>query len=193
MSPRITIARLLAAIVLIGIGLAALRTASEWWASFVFTMTLLGLALAAVHAVQRRGTRRAYWSAFVAFGAGYLVLSFGPWFEAAIRPRLLTTRVLDLADRRLTPEQPGVAPPRSFSPDGRIHPIGVADVTVRLRGPDETRRERFQTIGHCLSALVVATLGGLAARYSYDRRDERRREAAEKAAGVLLRVLEAGL
>src|SRR5262245_4152001 len=95
MRPRFTISRLIAAVVFCGVGLAALRFATAWWASVVFTATLLALALAALYATQQRGPRRAFWAAFAAFGAGYLLLAFGPWCETAIRPRLATTKALE--------------------------------------------------------------------------------------------------
>jgi hypothetical protein len=200
---RITIARLIAAIGFIGLGLAALRFATELWASLVFTSTLLVLALAATYAAQRRGPRRAFWSAFVAFGVGYMVLAFGPWCETAIRPRLLTTKVLDALYPLVTPGPEGTealwdyATARRgtrFSPDGRILHVWNPDPSVRIWWwPDATRQARFQTIGHSLFALLPAVIGGTASRYFHAHRDERRREAAEKVAGVLVRVLEAGL
>src|SRR5438477_4086400 len=93
MRPQFPIAWLLAAIGFCGVAFAALRYATDWWASIVFTMTLIGLAFSALYAVYRRGPRQAFWSAFVAFGSGYMLLVFGPWCEISIRPRLLTTKL----------------------------------------------------------------------------------------------------
>ena len=45
MRPRFSIARLVTAIVLFGVGLAALRYPTNLWASGLFTATLLGLGL----------------------------------------------------------------------------------------------------------------------------------------------------
>ncbi len=208
MMPRITIARLIAAIGFIGVCLAALRFATDWWASVVFTSTLLALALAATYAAQRRGPRRAFWSAFVAFGVAYMVLAFGPWCETAIRPRLATSKLLDTlfpllhptADTAVLHPSTDTAvrvwdaatgkPVRgvSFSPDGRV--VGWNRKAASPQGP---AHGHFQDIGHSLWALLLAAIGGTVSGYFYANRDERRREAAEKAAGVLLRVLEAGL
>lgn len=182
-----------------GVGLAALRYATELWASAVFTATLLGLALAAAYASQRRGPRRAFWSAFVAFGAGYLVLAFGPWCDATIRPRLLPTKLLDAAFARLHPDADaavrlwdvGTGRPVNeirFSRDGSR--LAWREGGAAFAGPS---RDSFQETGHCLAAWLLALLGGFATRSFYERRDERRKEAVEKAAGVLLRVIEAGL
>src|SRR5690348_13036383 len=189
-----SIASLLAAIIFCGVGLAALRSATGWWASGVFTATLLGLALAAVYAVHRRGTRRAFWSAFVAFGSGYMLLAFCPGCETSIRPRLLTTRLLDALSPIVHPGGErairlwDVTDPEphyvAYTPQG-----GSATVT----GTPTLVRRHFQDIGHSLIALLLAMIGGTASRYFYAHRDERRREAAEKAAGVMLKIIEAGL
>ncbi len=176
-----------------GVGLAALRSSTQLWCSGVFSATLLGFALAAAYATQRRGPRRAFWSAFVAFGVGYLVLAFGPWFEDAIRPRLLTTKLLDLTGPLLDPASRG-GKPLQFSPDGsQILLLSRPPSVARIWGPDASRQVRFETIGHCLASGLLALLGGFTTRGFYERRDERRREAVEKAAGVLLRVIKAGL
>ena len=152
---RVSIAGLMALVTLAGIGFASLRYATEWWASLVFTATLLGFALAAAYAVHRRGPRRAFWSAFVAFGSGYLVLAFGPWFETSIRPRLLTTKLLALAYPRVAQGTRGESPLR-FSPDGRVHPVGHPEDSAGIWGPDASRPDRFQSIGHSLAALLLA-------------------------------------
>ena len=73
---RFSIASLLVAIIFCGVSLAALRSATGWWASGIFTTTLTGLAFAALYAVSRRGPRRAFGAAFAAFGWGYSVLTF---------------------------------------------------------------------------------------------------------------------
>ncbi len=60
MSLRFSIARLTAAIALCGVALAALRSASEWWSSLVFSATLLVLAVATAYAAQRRAAYDLY-------------------------------------------------------------------------------------------------------------------------------------
>jgi hypothetical protein len=189
---RVSSRGVLGLVLFVGVGFAALRSATEWWTSGIFTTTLIGLAFAALYTAHRRGAGRAFWSGFVAFGAGYLILAFGPWFETSIRPRLLTTRLLDLAYPMIAPASRDGTPIR-FSPDGRVHPIGEPGATARVWGPDASRQARFQGIGHSLVSLLLAAIGGVASRYFYAHRNERRREAAERAVGVMLKVLEAGL
>jgi hypothetical protein len=186
---RFSILGLMALVLFVGVGFAALRYATGWWSSGVFTATLIGLALSGAYAAHRRGPRRAFWSAFVAFGVGYMILAFGPWCEDSIRPRLITSKMIDLAYPRFTQ----YGSPLLFTPNGRFFPVRESDATVRIWGPDATRQARFQSIGHSLAALLLATIGGTASRFFYAHRDEQRREVAEKVAGVMLRVLEAGL
>jgi hypothetical protein len=199
MKPRSSIKWLLAVAGLSGIALAALGSATDWWASGIFTATLLAFALAAPYAAYRRGARRAFWSAFVAFGAGYLLLAFCPGCETSIRPRLLTTRLLGALSAivhpasgrsvRLGNAADAEPPPAVAVP----HRGGTEEGTTQMTGTSMPVRRHFQDIGHSLIALLLATIGGTASRYFYGNRDERRREAAEKAAGVLLRIIEAGL
>src|SRR5947209_1494051 len=106
MRPRLTVGHSLAVVALCGVGLASLRDPSEWWASLVFTGALSVLAFAGLYSIFRKGHQRAFWSAFTAFGVGYLTLAFGPWFESSIRPRLLTTKLLDVSYPFFSPEFP---------------------------------------------------------------------------------------
>jgi hypothetical protein len=192
MRHRISIRGIVCLVLFVGVGFAALRSATGWWASSIFTTTLIGLALASLASVYRRGADRAFWSTFVAFGSGYLILTFGPWCETSIRPKLLTTKLLDLAYTMITPASQGGNPLR-FSADGRVQPLGEPGATAGVWGPDATRQARVQSIGHSLTALILAAIGGVASRHFYAHRDERKREAAVKAAGVMVKVLEAGL
>jgi hypothetical protein len=72
----------------------------------------------------------------------------------------------------------------AFSPDGKL-----LRWRVRTAGTLGAAREHLQDIGHSLASLLLAGLAGRAARRFYAHRDERHREAA----GVAMKVLEAGL
>ena len=106
-----------------------------------------------------------------------MVLAFGPWCETAIRPRLTTSKLLDTLSPMLHPTTDT--------------PVRVGDAATGK--PVPPAHEHLQVIGRSLSALPLAAIGGTASRYFHANRDERRREAAEKAAGVLLRVPETGM
>jgi hypothetical protein len=74
--PRFAIAGLMGLVVAVGV--AALRFASELWAGVLLMLTLgvLGAAVLAFH--ERSGASRAWWRGFALFGWGYVVLAMGP-------------------------------------------------------------------------------------------------------------------
>ena len=92
--PRFTIRSLLASVVFLAVGLAALRGASAAWDSSVLGLTLVVLLASVLLAVHRTGAARAYWLGFALFGWTYLVLAEIP----GIGVRLPTTRTLIYVD-----------------------------------------------------------------------------------------------
>jgi hypothetical protein len=94
---RVPIAAVMLSILLIAVGLAALRDPSELWASALFTATILALLVSILGTVARRGAARMAFLGFALFGTSYLVLAFGPWpwtNPDGLRPPPLVTRVL---------------------------------------------------------------------------------------------------
>src|SRR5689334_886367 len=94
---RFTIAGLLGVITVFGIGLAALREASELWDSGLFALTIGVLLVSILLVVHRQEGRRAFWVGFALFGWGYVTLSLVP----SVEPRLLTTRALAYLDAQV--------------------------------------------------------------------------------------------
>jgi len=88
---RVTIAGLMALVLYVAVGFAALKTPSEAWA----TLTLLLLTLALLGSIFTRGGNRAFWGGFAIAGWSYWILSFGPWFDTHIGPRLATKSLAD--------------------------------------------------------------------------------------------------
>jgi hypothetical protein len=94
---RLNIASLLGVIVILGVGIAALREASDLWESGVFTATL-GILLASILlAVHSAESSRAYWLGFALFGWIYLGLVLLPLIES----RRITTRALHCLDSKM--------------------------------------------------------------------------------------------
>ena len=63
----------------IALGLVALRSASMTWVATMLGLAIAVLAASSLLAIYRRGSQRAYWSGFAAFGWLYLLLVFGSW------------------------------------------------------------------------------------------------------------------
>jgi hypothetical protein len=141
--PRFSIARLMGIVVVVAVGLAAVRSPSETWAGAMLLLTCGILALGVVGAIAHRGTRRMWWLGFSLFGWGYLVLSGCGTDEPSAK--LPTARLLEiLGDWLEIPlHQRGVC----FS--GCMFPPGLDPY--------------FAEIGHCLWALLAALMGGILA------------------------------
>jgi hypothetical protein len=181
---RFTIASLLGAVLFVGLAFAALREATEFWDSAVFTATL-GLLLASVLlAVHRTERRRAFWLGFALFGGAYLIASLIP----AVESRLLTSRGLVSLDSII----PGRESPSwlgqlsinasatnkavrwlAFSPGGSnvSSPQGVVRLWDATNGrllwtPTHTT-VNFVGVGHSLLALLSGIIGGHLSRRLY--------------------------
>ena len=77
---RFSIAQLMAIVLYLGFGFAALRNADRFWASATYTLALIMIALASIGAFARRGTARMTWAGFSVFGWTYLLIDqLPPW------------------------------------------------------------------------------------------------------------------
>jgi hypothetical protein len=187
---RFNIASLLVVVLLVAIGFAALREASDLWESGVFALTLGVLLIAILSAVHRTDSRRAFWLGFSLFGAAYLGLSLVPPIES----RLITTKVLALLESKVS-DRPIVISGRvwdtwsrnqgqnnpsvnsasiAFSPQGNLVASGNEGVIrvwnlsgSNLLGTWSGTTENFMRIGHSLLALITALVGGQLSRRLY--------------------------
>jgi hypothetical protein len=79
--PRYSLAQLMAILVYLGFGFAALRNADEFWATATYSIAVLTIAAAPVGAIARRGAARSTWAGFAVFGWTYLVaLELPDWW-----------------------------------------------------------------------------------------------------------------
>lgn len=76
---RLSILGMMAFIVPIAVGFAALRTPTILGASLVFTATVAILGTAILGAIARRGRARMTWAGVAVFGWAYVLMSFGPF------------------------------------------------------------------------------------------------------------------
>src|SRR5690349_7564089 len=103
--PRFSLAALVGAVLLCGVGLAALRWPSALAANAMFSLALAALVVALVAVANCRGAKRAYWSGFALGGWVYLAVALGPWIDRIYTTHLVTTAFLHLVEPHV------VAPP----------------------------------------------------------------------------------
>jgi hypothetical protein len=190
---RFSIAGLMRAVVVIAIGMAALRYASPLWAAAVFLSVSAVHALSVLGAVCIRGQQRAYHLGRSVFGWGYLVIVYSTWHYVPPDEWLPTTKVLSRFEVAIGPRKPW-----GFSMSTAIRPAVLTYDTIRPRatlaamhvksrdyerpafvpvqlcgfpgGPIyylDTERQAYYQIGHCIWSLLAALLGGVLARGAY--------------------------
>jgi hypothetical protein len=101
---QFTIGRLAMVVVVAAVCFAALKQPNEWWVAGMTTLVLAALGFAILGVSYRLGRKRAFWLGFLLFGAGYGIVSAGPWFVENVRPSLITTSLIDLSFPRLHPQ-----------------------------------------------------------------------------------------
>jgi hypothetical protein len=125
---RISISGLMAVVLIVSIGVAALRSASEEWAALVTLVTLWLLTFAILGAIYRRGDRRAFWTGFALFGWGYMLWASGFWWaENDQRPQMFTTMFLERIYDGVRPADIGPQP-SLFEPAMRV--LGSRDALI---------------------------------------------------------------
>jgi hypothetical protein len=185
--PRFTIAGLMGLVVVVAVGVAALRFASDLWADILLVLTLgtLGAAVLAFH--ERTGAKRSWWRGFALFGWGYVALALGPWASESIAPRLPTTMGLDALYARMHPTDEGgqARGDVTYVLSKRLAAFNASTgaAVAWSATPHTTARtfalwmanatpEFFRRVGHCLWALLVACVGGVVGR-AFHARGER--------------------
>ena len=91
---RFSLATLMSIVAGAALMFAALRSASVFWASATFTLSVAVLLFSLLAVVFRRDAARAFWVGFLLFGWAYLSMVFGPWFSTNVKDHLLTSKVL---------------------------------------------------------------------------------------------------
>ena len=180
-------------VLVLGVGLAALRESNDIWDSSIFSITLGILLISFLLAIHRTERRRAFWLGFALFGLIYLGLSLVP----SIQSRLITNKALALLDSKVQRSSPAGLVYFDYDNDGAMdlyvvntqsHAFvlnkgngdWIKDVTVTGSNPTRFTNilagrsltgfgstENFIRIGHSLFALFMALLGGYISRRLY--------------------------
>jgi hypothetical protein len=158
---RIPILGMMTIVVALAMAFAALRSASDFWFSTFYTLSLIVLLVALISARYRRGAERAFWFGFSVFGWGFFMLGSGrlmiPAFSSdsdivGINPHLLTSKVAAYLVAHLRQDTDDVS--------------GIDEIT-----------ENTYCIVHLLMTLGLAIVGGALA---VSMRSCRRRKANSK-------------
>ena len=148
-STRFSIAGLMAVVLVIALGFAALRTASVTTLGITLLATRAILGIAIVGAICRRGAERAFWLGFAICGLVYIRCSLEPY---PAWPELPSHALLEALGRVM-----GI--PIDSRPTMGIGP-----------SPDDPLKRSFLRIGHCLWTLLFAGLGGLLASFLFGKK-----------------------
>ncbi len=160
---RVSIAALMATVLVAAVGFAALKNASAWWSSALFTFTVALFLIATVGAI--RGGNKTFWLGFALFGWSYMIVSYEPWSKLATTPpSLVTTELLN----RLYPHISSVPPDevmisgKGVWKDSRsIKVVSVAKAgTITFFRND---MNDFLQVGHFLASWLFAFVGGTTA------------------------------
>jgi hypothetical protein len=174
---RFNIASLLVVIVVLGVGFAALREASDLWECGLFTVTIGVLLISILLAVHRHESKRTFWLGFALFGWVYLVLTLVPSIES----RLITAKGLAYLDSGvLDAYSKTVQAGGTFSGSPKEHTIkapfqgiilksrkqdgSLTSYYSALLGGGSGKTTNFVRIGHSLFALLAGWLGGQLSR-----------------------------
>jgi hypothetical protein len=187
MRPRISIRAVMALVVFVTVAFAALRDASDLWASLLFTLAIGLLGVATLGAMICRGRSRAFYAGTSFFGGGYLLLCCGPWPDTSTQSRLATSELLDSLYARINPGEPRaytvMKPVRQTQSMATTYTVmrpvkqtQSKEVTYTVMQPvaaSRPNRSSFHRIGHSLFALLLALFGGVTAHYFQATRDRR--------------------
>ena len=156
MKPRLSILGLMAVVLFVAVGFAALRSTSALWASAVFTLTVALLSASILGAVARRGDARLPWHGFAVFGWAYLLTTFWLWPEpnGVTAPPYLSKHLIDYfqpstanarttcsnqAHTEMATESPPMLPQRT---PGTAHLATMAPFTGRVVQPASFQADR---------------------------------------------------
>jgi hypothetical protein len=163
--PRFTLASLLGLVALIALGFAGLFSATTFWTSAAATLTLALLLGAVLGIVLLHGVERAFWLGFALFGGVYLVMVEWDWIGGQLGHDL-TAGLSDVAEQLLPP--PSVASPPTA-------PGFFPQVPVETTRSWQIKTGNFVQIGRFSLAILFAVLGGLVARWFFQRRERETR------------------
>lgn len=170
--PRITIAHIILFVLVVAIGLAAIRSGSDVWAGAMFSITFFAMICSFLGIAFGRGMRRVFWTGFATLGWSYLILLYIPWLNARVGRFLLAPALFPVVEEVLHPDSQGGGGMQSLP----LGPLGIAATGGGFGGggapPGVEDLSHFVRIGIAMEALLWAFLGGWAACFFVSAREE---------------------
>jgi hypothetical protein len=175
---RFSVAGLMAVILVLAIGMAALRDPTTLWASAIFTAAVILFAASLLGAMIHRGVRRFSWAGMAVFGWSYLVVSFGPWPGNMVGPPpLLPSCLLDHYQHFIVSDGKTIYYTSGIYIDyyksttgirGAGTPMGGGSIMGGIKTVDVTA---YNQTGHSLGAMLFGIIGAFAGRFFAARRE----------------------
>jgi hypothetical protein len=165
--PRFTIAEIALFVLVVALGLAAIRSGSTAWTGAIVSVTYFALFCSLLGVAFGRRGRRVYWVGFAVLGWGYLSLFYLPWQGASVGDGLFGPNLFEYVGDIVHPDPAAPGGLQNVSPAV----LGVGSVGGGFGGGPAAGftngdvRARVVRIGIALEALLWAFLGGWVARY----------------------------
>ncbi len=164
---------LLLGVVAVSFTLGAMRYATPAWTTGVVTFTILLLIASIALSITSRIDRRSFWIGFAVCGWAYLVVVgsagvIAPEFAL----RLATTKSVEYLRDKFHPPDDFNGPQQSFrfAPALPLLPSQVIKNTYGYQADTDKDYSAISwnllLIGHCLWALIIASFGGVLARFA---------------------------
>ena len=152
---RFSLAQLMAVVLYLGLGFAALRNADRLWASATFTLSIVAISTALLGALIRRGRARPAWIGFALFGWTYLLVSTLPpraFGALGFGPLPLPPNLIEWGMASVQPYLWPVPSGQMWNSDSVLIP--------------------YEQVGHSLGIVIFGSVGGVVGRF-LAMRDER--------------------
>jgi hypothetical protein len=147
--------QLMAVVLYLSLGFAALRNADSLWASATFTLSIVAISTALLGALIRRGRARPVWIGFALFGWTYLLVSTLPPRASGglgFGPLPLPPNLIEWGMASVQPYLWPVPPGQMWNAGEVLTP--------------------YEQVGHSLGIVIFGSVGGVVGRF-LAMRDER--------------------
>ena len=154
---RISIASMMAVILVIALCLAALRINSPFWGGILLLSTLALLCSAIIMPLAESGPSRLAWIGCAVFGWPCFILGFGPVANERLGPPR-TTAMFEEAIPYINPELASEI--KKYTPPGRLEVTGYSEPPGNVAGY-VPGLQRYRQSSHSVLTLGFAAMGAI--------------------------------